>query len=123
MYSKKQAKWPPQTAIPPAAASCYSLSPFTAAPIQHIRQAFYALCSVDIHASVRYSKICQSVFVRLCVYRKVYCGKTAEWVRMPFGMVSGVSQMMGVLDGVVIVEGEGAVLRVNLGRPTVTSGD
>jgi len=29
---------------------------------------------------------------------------------MPFGIVSGVSRMMGVLDGVVIVEGEGAVL-------------
>jgi len=26
---------------------------------------------------------------------------------MPFGMVSGVSRMMGVLDGVVIVEEEG----------------
>ena len=28
--------------------------------------------------------------VRLCVCRKVYCGKMAEWIRMPFGMVSGV---------------------------------
>jgi len=26
----------------------------------------------------------------------VYCGKTAEWIRMPFGIVSGVSRMMGV---------------------------
>ena len=42
---------------------------------------------------------------------------------MPFGMVSGVSRMMGVLDGVVIVEVEEAVLGVNLGRSTVTSGD
>jgi len=42
---------------------------------------------------------------------------------MPFGMVSGVSRMMGVLDGVVIVEVEAAVLGVNLGRPTVTNGD
>jgi len=31
--------------------------------------------------------------------RKVYCGNTAEWIRMPFGMVSGVGQGMGVLDG------------------------
>jgi len=30
---------------------------------------------------------------------KVYCGKTAEWIRMPFGVVSGVGQGMGVLDG------------------------
>ena len=35
-------------------------------------------------------------------------------------MVSGVGRGMGVLDGVVIVEGEGAVLEVNLGRPIVT---
>ena len=40
---------------------------------------------------------------------------------MPFGVVSGVSRMMGVLDGVMIVEVEGAVLGVNLGRPTVTN--
>jgi len=32
------------------------------------------------------------------------------WIQMPFGMVSGVGQGMGVLDGVVIVEGKGAVL-------------
>jgi len=42
---------------------------------------------------------------------------------MPFGMVSGVGRGMGVLDGVVIVEGEGTVLGVNLGRPIVTNGD
>jgi len=37
---------------------------------------------------------------------KVYCGKTADWIRMPFGMVSGVGRGLGVLDQ---VEGEGAV--------------
>jgi len=37
---------------------------------------------------------------------------------MPFVMVSGVGLGMGVLDGVVIVEGEEAVL----GRPIVTNG-
>ena len=42
---------------------------------------------------------------------------------MPFGMVSGVGRGMGVLDSVVIVEVEGAVLGVNLGRPIVTDGD
>jgi len=42
---------------------------------------------------------------------------------VPFGIVSGVSRMMGVLDGVVIVEGEGSVLGVNLGRPTEINGD
>jgi len=40
------------------------------------------------------------------------------------GMVSGgVSRMMCVLDGVVIVEVEWAVLGVNLGRLTVTNRD
>ena len=41
---------------------------------------------------------------------------------MPFGVVSGVSQGIDVLDGVMIVDGEGAVLRVNVGCPIVTSG-
>jgi len=42
---------------------------------------------------------------------------------MPFGVMSGVGLCMGVLDygGDVIVEGEGAVLGVNLGRPTVNN--
>jgi len=30
---------------------------------------------------------------------------------------------MGVLDGVVIAEGEGAVFGLNLGRPVVSSGN
>jgi len=37
----------------------------------------------------------------------MYCGKTADWIWMPFGLVSRISQWMGVLDGVEIVEGEG----------------
>jgi len=41
---------------------------------------------------------------------------------MSFGMVSGVSQGIDVLDGVVIVKGEGAVLGVILGHPIVTNG-
>jgi len=42
---------------------------------------------------------------------------------VPFEMVSGVSRLTGVLDGVVIVEVEGTFLRVNLRHPTVTNGD
>jgi len=42
---------------------------------------------------------------------------------MPFGMVNGVDQGMTVLDEVLIVKGEGAILRVNLGHPTVTNKD
>jgi len=30
---------------------------------------------------------------------KVYCGKMADWIRMPFGMLSGVGRGLGVLDG------------------------
>jgi len=37
---------------------------------------------------------------------KAYCGKMADWIRMPFGVVSSVSPGMSVLDGVVIVEGK-----------------
>jgi len=48
--------------------------------------------------------VCWSVGLSVC---KVYCGKTAEWIWMLFEMVSGVSQGMVVLDGVVIVEGKG----------------
>jgi len=41
---------------------------------------------------------------------------------MPFGVVRGVGRGMGVLDGVLIIEGEGAVLGVNLRHPIVTNG-
>jgi len=30
---------------------------------------------------------------------KVYCGKMAERIQMPFGVVSGVGRVMGALDG------------------------
>jgi len=38
-----------------------------------------------------------SLLVSLSV-RKVYCGETADWIRMQFGVVSGVGRGMGVLD-------------------------
>jgi len=41
---------------------------------------------------------------------------------MPFGVVRGVGRGRGVLDGVVIVEREWAVLEMHLGRPIVTNG-
>jgi len=63
--------------------------------------------------------VCRSVGLSV---RKMYCGKTADWIRMPFGVVSAVGRGMGVLDGVVIEEGAGAVLGVNLGRLIVTNG-
>jgi len=51
--------------------------------------------------------------------RKVYCGKTADWIRMQFRVVRGVGRGMSVLAEVEIV---GTVLGVNLGRPIVTNG-
>jgi len=50
----------------------------------------------------------------------MYCGKTAEWIWMPLEMVSGVNRGTGVLDGVVMVKGEGAVLGINCWHPIVT---
>jgi len=52
---------------------------------------------------------------------KVYCGKTADWIRMPFGVVSGVDREIGVLNGGCDSRREGAVLGVNLGCPVVTN--
>jgi len=41
-----------------------------------------------------------SVGLSVCVcVQKVYCGKTADWIRMPFDVVSEVGRGMGVLDG------------------------
>jgi len=39
-----------------------------------------------------------SVDLSVCV-QKVYCGKMADSIWMPFGMVSGVVRGMSVLDG------------------------
>ena len=47
----------------------------------------------------------------------MYCGKTADWIRIPFGIVNGIGQEMGILDGVMIVEGKGGSFGVNLGVP------
>jgi len=48
--------------------------------------------------------MCRSVCP--CV-QKVYCGKTADWIWMPFEMMSGVVRGLGVLHGMDIVEEEG----------------
>jgi len=47
-----------------------------------------------------HSSVCPSVGRSVCLsVCKVYCGKTADWIWMPFGMVSGVGRGMGVLNG------------------------
>ena len=48
---------------------------------------------------------------------KVHCGKMAEWIRMPFGVVSGVGRSMGVLDGGGYRRKEKNSFGVNLGVP------
>jgi len=52
------------------------------------------------HLSVCVWSVCLSV-------RRVYCGKTAEWIRMPFVSVSGVGRGMDVLDGWLSSKGKG----------------
>ena len=42
---------------------------------------------------------------------------------MSFAMVSGVGRRIGVLDAAVIVEKEGIVLGMKVGRPIVTNGN
>jgi len=54
--------------------------------------------------------------------QKVYCGKTADWIRMPFRAESGFGRGMRVLDGVVIVKGKGQ-FGVNIGSPIGYNGD
>jgi len=65
-------------------------------------------------------------FFRLSVglsARKVYCGRTADWIRMPFGMVSGVSGWRGVLDGGGDLQKGRGIFGGEFGRPTVSNGD
>jgi len=52
----------------------------------------------------------------------MYCGKTADWIWMQFGLVSVVSRGTGVLDDGGDRRREGAVLGVNVGCPIVTNG-
>jgi len=48
--------------------------------------------------SVAHLSVSVCLSVCLSVW-KVYCGKTADWIWMPFRVVSGVGRLMGVLDG------------------------
>jgi len=55
--------------------------------------------------------------------RKVYSGKTADWTRVPFGVVNGVGRGLGVLDGGVNRRGKGQFWGIKVGRPIVTDDD
>jgi len=49
----------------------------------------------------------RSVCVYLSVRKVLYCGKRAEWIQVPFWVVSGVDHGMGILEGVHVPQGEG----------------
>jgi len=53
----------------------------------------------------------------------VYCGKTADWIRFPFGMVSRIGRGMGVLDGDGNRGRERGSFGGESGRSIVTNGD
>jgi len=44
--------------------------------------------------------------VGLCV-QKLHCGKMADWIQMPFGVISRFGRGMGVLDEVHMPHGMG----------------
>jgi len=45
-------------------------------------------------------RTCRLAHLCVCLsVRKVYCGKTADWIQMLFGVVSRVGLGTGVLDG------------------------
>ena len=58
------------------------------------------ICAIGIDLSpIPSVGLCVCVCVRWPVCPESVLGKTAEWIRMLFGMVSGVGRLMGILDG------------------------
>ena len=57
------------------------------------------LLAASLLSSERKRLMSRNIRRDICVCDcKVYCGKTADWIRMPFWVVSGVGLGMGVLD-------------------------
>jgi len=71
----------------------------------------HSVSAIAVDLSPRPS-FCRSVGLSV---RKVYCGKTAHWIWMPFGVGSGVGREMRVLDGGGYRRREGRILGVNVG--------
>ena len=63
-----------------------------------VRFVFSMSLSITIASRALMLRICRVDDLCVCV-RKVYCGKMADWIRMPFRVMSGVRLGMGVLDG------------------------
>jgi len=87
-----------------------------------------ALLSINIASvSALLTDLSPRPSVSLCVLLsvwKVYCGKTADCICMPFGVVSGVGREMGVLDEGGDHQRQGGVSFVGeFGCPIVTNGD
>jgi len=76
--------------------------------MQRLRKYSYnnncAIISVSLAVKAEQSAYVIDLSSVPCLSAHQYCGKTADWIRMPFGVVSGVG-----LGMVVIVEGEEAV--------------
>jgi len=113
MYSKKHAKWPPQPAISPAAACRHSRWHDTT------HGGHCTLCRHTHHCTLYLSVcLCASVCLSESVLWQNGCvDPDAVWDR-EWGQSND-----GSIRWVVIIEGEGAVLMVNLWHPAVTNGD
>ena len=60
---------------------------------------------------------CRLSYLSVCqLVQWVNYGEAADWIWMPFEVVSDVDRRMGVLDGVEIVKGEVRILGVNLAK-------
>jgi len=86
-------------AKPPEAESSLALeAPAEEPNLTLMTDLFLACCSLSVLYSERSAYVTDlSPRPSVCV-RKVYCGKTADWIRMPFGVMSGVRLGMSVLD-------------------------
>ena len=57
----------------------------------------FGIVSASLHGGKRYC-IRRTFVLAICLSADVSSGDTGDWIRMPFGMVSGVGLGMGVLD-------------------------
>jgi len=65
----------------------------------HVLSVSYCIISASLAIKAEQSAyLIVHVVSPICLSAHVNCGKTADWIRMPFGVVSGVGLGMGVLD-------------------------
>ena len=65
----------------------------------HVLSVSYCIISASLAIKAEQSAyLIVHVVSPICLSAHVNCGKTADWIRMPFGVVSGVQLDMGVLD-------------------------